>query len=189
MSSFSMHFRAIRNIKKDEEITTDYCGLTGPASSRAETLAPYGFKCSCRSCLNPTVSEPIRLRTLVVDQQESLENGWNKSFQIPTSLADQPLLDNLTLFEREGLEVRRGYGYTLFALMKVYIGKADFEKAKCYAGRYNAWVLARTGTVPKSKGVEKTFFLIETAEMVYKMKELGVNNREAKAEVNIGNEN
>ncbi|KAK0463026.1 uncharacterized protein EV420DRAFT_1150872 [Desarmillaria tabescens] len=53
IATFSMQLRAARDIEEGEEILTSYTGILLPAAERAEALAPYGIKCTCRACLDP----------------------------------------------------------------------------------------------------------------------------------------
>ncbi|PBK71625.1 SET domain-containing protein [Armillaria solidipes] len=57
-SSF-MQLRAARDIEEGEEIFTNYT-----ATEHAEDLGIYGIKCTCRACLDPVESDPIRAAVL-----------------------------------------------------------------------------------------------------------------------------
>jgi len=46
MPTFSLHTRAVRKIKKGEEITISYCNTFESAKERQKGLDPYGFKCT-----------------------------------------------------------------------------------------------------------------------------------------------
>ncbi|EIM90812.1 SET domain-containing protein [Stereum hirsutum FP-91666 SS1] len=53
LPSFSFHLRAVRQIEEDEEICISYIYTTSATAERQDHLAPYGFQCTCLSCLDP----------------------------------------------------------------------------------------------------------------------------------------
>jgi hypothetical protein len=54
MSSFSVQFNAIKDIKPGEQLCYAYCFLDKSALERQAQLKPYGFVCNCSACVNAT---------------------------------------------------------------------------------------------------------------------------------------
>ncbi|KAG7442733.1 uncharacterized protein BT62DRAFT_371902 [Guyanagaster necrorhizus] len=58
ISSFSMQLCAARGVKEGEETFQLHQNSAANRGARGNLL-PYGIKCTCRACLNPTKSDPI----------------------------------------------------------------------------------------------------------------------------------
>ncbi|KAJ7686553.1 hypothetical protein B0H17DRAFT_1332780 [Mycena rosella] len=54
MPSFSFRLFALRDIASGEELTYPYIDVTAPAAERQKALEPYGFRCTCPACRDPT---------------------------------------------------------------------------------------------------------------------------------------
>ncbi|RDB28332.1 N-lysine methyltransferase SMYD2-B [Hypsizygus marmoreus] len=61
VASFSNPLKAIRDIKKGEEIFVSYCDCGTPTAARQQQLKSYGFQCTCRRCMDPA-SDALRER-------------------------------------------------------------------------------------------------------------------------------
>ncbi|PBK71606.1 SET domain-containing protein [Armillaria solidipes] len=105
MSTFSMQLRAARDIEEGEEITTAYTDNLEPAAERARQLLSRGIDCTCRPCLDPAKSDPIRVASCAADSGE--DRG-------------------------EGLEASPEYSHTLRQLFNAYAYVKDEENALVY---------------------------------------------------------
>ncbi|PBK71581.1 SET domain-containing protein [Armillaria solidipes] len=135
MSSFSMQLRAARDIEEGEEIFTTYTGILRPAAERAEALLPYGIKCTCRACLDPANSDPIRAAVLnrpCVSVPMVREAGAR-----PDAWID-PAVQTLARIQEEGLEGSEEYYKTLHQLYNAYVHQNDEKKALMYGEKL--WV-------------------------------------------------
>ncbi|KAH8096639.1 hypothetical protein BXZ70DRAFT_1066025 [Cristinia sonorae] len=168
-ASFSMQMRAARDIKKDEEITTHYVDILHPAKGRKGQLAVYAVKCTCVVCANPEISDPIRAKCLQHLQQIERQD-WQRDFDVPTSTNPKPLLGNLDMYVKSGVETTDVYGYCLFMLMKMYAARGDIPTMRVYSEKYARWQSARTGLVIPQELIDKGFGMISVAEMVLRMK-------------------
>ncbi|KAK0236700.1 hypothetical protein EDD85DRAFT_582918 [Armillaria nabsnona] len=129
ISSFSMQLRAARDIEEGEEIFTTYTGILRPAAERAEALLPYGIKCTCRACLDPTKSDPIRAAVLnrpcvtvpMVRDAGARPDAWV-----------DPAVQTLAKIQEEGLEGSEEYHKTLHQLYNAYVHQNDEKKALMY---------------------------------------------------------
>src|SRR5258705_484014 len=54
ISSFSVQFTALRDIKAGEQLYHSYCSEARTKAERQTDLAPYGFSCNCLACVNAT---------------------------------------------------------------------------------------------------------------------------------------
>ncbi|KAK0433423.1 hypothetical protein EV421DRAFT_1997324 [Armillaria borealis] len=118
MTSFSMQLRAARDIEEGEEIFTTYTGILRPTAERAEALLPYGIKCTCRACLDPAKSDPVRAAVLN-----------RPCVSVPMTLAR---------IQEEGLEGSEEYYKTLHQLYNAYVHQNDEKKALMYGEKL--WV-------------------------------------------------
>lgn len=53
LPSFAFHLRAVREIEENEEICISYIHTNSTTAERQDHLEPYGFQCTCASCLDP----------------------------------------------------------------------------------------------------------------------------------------
>ncbi|KNZ73559.1 SET domain-containing protein 5 [Termitomyces sp. J132] len=145
--SFSFQLRATRPIKLGEEIFISYCTVLEPASSRQAYLASYGFICTCRSCLRPTLLSDARRLAL----RASID-AINVDFK--AWLADPLLMDNHTIkislrwisvIEEEALEASDAYKHHLYAIVRAYVALGDAEGAVKYGRILGAWMLGQSG--------------------------------------------
>ncbi|KAH8096672.1 hypothetical protein BXZ70DRAFT_1009669 [Cristinia sonorae] len=177
--TFSMQFRAVRPIKKGEEITYSYCDVHEVASVRAQKLVRYDVVCDCKACANPTTSDPNRLKAQEWIQR--MKSCRFADFSLPTSTTVSLLLTGLRLFESEGLESMLTFGQILFTLMKTYAAKGDVENTQVYARRYNKWLLASMGDCFEEDDVENAFGLVASARLVQGMKGMWTSGGARKA--------
>ncbi|TCD61404.1 hypothetical protein EIP91_008508 [Steccherinum ochraceum] len=170
MPSFSMQLRAVRDIEKGQEITTQYCELGVPFVVRQKMLASYNFSCGCESCLYPKTSDSRRFKCANAVARHGYPKDWSRDFELPKVTAVKPLLEIRDLLLQEGLECSSMYGFIVFLLMKTYAARGDVAKTREYAGKYNVWRLAGFGKAANDDELDKAFGLVETAEMVQKMR-------------------
>ena len=63
VSSFSFQSTAVRDIEAGEQLFLPYCQLRRTKAERQIDLAPYGFSCNCRACVNATSATDILRKT------------------------------------------------------------------------------------------------------------------------------
>ncbi|THH27649.1 hypothetical protein EUX98_g6551 [Antrodiella citrinella] len=171
MHTFSLTARAVREIKKGEEITVHYCHILEPAETRQESLAPYGFKCECKACLDPRSSDLVRAKCAAYTSRANSEGLWYFDESIPKAPSFASLLAALRVFTEEGLEVCDAYGYVLYQLLKAYLATNDFENVKIYLDKYRAWAQA-TGN--EETATKKVIHAWNLGRMVLQLRVLGL---------------
>jgi hypothetical protein len=106
-ASFSLVFRAQRDISAGEELTVVYCSISNGqvAAKRQKSLEPYGFRCKCKSCLHPEHSDPIRqqhyYKVLPLQMQEL--QRWLLNRTLPKDHLLKGKLETVRIMEEEGL--------------------------------------------------------------------------------------
>lgn len=103
MASLSFELRAIRDIKKGEELFYSYCDIFRTKSERAEELAPYGIVCACPGCVGAT-KETDLLRSELAKRVEKIQADhyvWMKDQSRPNVLTAS--LKLIAELEKEGL--------------------------------------------------------------------------------------
>lgn len=103
MASLSFELRAVRDIKKGEELFYSYCDIYQTKSERAEELAPYGIVCVCPGCVGAT-KETDSLRSELAKRVGKIQVGhlvWLKDQSRPNVLAAS--LKLIAEIEKEGL--------------------------------------------------------------------------------------
>lgn len=150
--SFSLQFRALRYIKAGEELTVTYCDFTAPAAERQKTLEPYGFRCTCVACQNPTVSD-LR-RNMYLGSMPNLTDliMWIANPRAPADQLRNRLLEQVRICEEEKLhgDYRRTHSY-LDLLILTYTLMADEENTLKYGRILGQQLLAHTGDDTKLK--------------------------------------
>lgn len=132
---------AVRDIKKGEELTLPYIDIMQPFAYRKEALAGLGFKCSCRSCQNPTSSDALR---------QSVINCL-----VPT-LPSMSIFENLIMamryshkvikaMEQEGLESSSSYLEYLSVARQAHIELGDMANAIEYGRKLGKLVMMASG--------------------------------------------
>jgi hypothetical protein len=135
IASFSGQLRAVRDIKKGEEIFVDYCLIEVPTAQRQKLLEPYGFRCACASCINPDRSDrqlreimqsaeglgPLRLMRSRKEETRRVEESFRWLAKIE-SLG----LQKLVAYERHMEAVARS---------SVFIGKVEICQVWAVAER------------------------------------------------------
>ncbi|KAI0312421.1 hypothetical protein OF83DRAFT_660217 [Amylostereum chailletii] len=119
-ASFGMELRAVRKIRKDEEMFVHYCVLDAPSAKRQDVLAPYGFRCSCASCSDPIASDRRR--------REITSGPFAKA--APGSVSLKASLNQLRQIEEEGLEILPHYIHALRCTAKAYEKAGNLEKER-----------------------------------------------------------
>ncbi|KAK7032041.1 hypothetical protein VNI00_013409 [Paramarasmius palmivorus] len=133
--TFSMHLRAVRDIKKGEELCFSYISdLLVPASSRQRDLRSYGFECTCEACSDAAASDARRkeIRKISEPQFHFFTPSNDLKDQLGKKLVE-PLFRGLKLMETEGLQSREQYGESLSRLSQM-VGiagdKQDWEEVQ-----------------------------------------------------------
>ena len=117
LASFSLQFRAIRDIKRGEEIFYAYTDVYVSAAERQKDLEPYGFTCACTACLLAT-PESDKFRQNSTKHMKVLETLYH-ALKVRDIKSDnrmqtvrERILPNLLKFRRklrgEGLGVMSG---------------------------------------------------------------------------------
>lgn len=142
-----MQLRAARIIKKDEELTTQYCELMKPSAQRQESLAPYEVQCSCPSCLNPAVSDPRRVELAHWPDAEYTKkwNSWLRDAKLKEDTMSSLLKEKLKVLEEEGLETTGRYQIILQWIINSYVVIADEKNVIVWGKRLGKWHLAHSG--------------------------------------------
>ncbi|KAK0463035.1 uncharacterized protein EV420DRAFT_1151361 [Desarmillaria tabescens] len=136
ISTFSMQLRAARDIEAGEEIFTTCIDNLQPAAERARCLLPHGIECTCRACLDPTKSDPIRA---AVKNRPVLFTP--RDLKPPQAWID-PALQTLARIEEEELQASTEYRQTLRQLFNAYMYVKDEENALVYGKKLWAANLA-----------------------------------------------
>ncbi len=122
MATFSMQLRAARDIEEGEEIFTYYTQILLPAADRAEGLAPYGIKCTCRACLDTAKSDPIR----------AVVFNYSPSALLISDARIDAAVQILAKIEEEELQASPPYRDTLYHLFTAYALARDEKNALMY---------------------------------------------------------
>ncbi|CAA7270097.1 unnamed protein product [Cyclocybe aegerita] len=136
LSSFSMQFTALREIKAGEQLFYCYGGMFQSAADRQKELAPYGFECKCAACVNATPARD-KLRIEFEDRvtflvREGIRNTSDRNF-----------LNRMLQYEKEvvaeGLDSQRIYRFmvALIGTMQTTLGM--HREAKRYLELEKAW--------------------------------------------------
>jgi len=127
-----MKLRAARAIEKGEEITCDYLGeLLNTTEQRQQSLAPYGFSCSCKACLNQGVTDARRKKYLTWQLGKRLSKsrrGADLEYAVH-------LLREMT---EDGLQVSPCYHSLLLEITRGYMALGDEENALRFGQRLHA---------------------------------------------------
>ncbi|KAJ2929314.1 hypothetical protein H1R20_g7792, partial [Candolleomyces eurysporus] len=134
-STFTMRFAALRDIKKGSQIFTSYTSPSATKAERQAALAPYGFECTCRVCVNATPqTDKLRKVSLTLTQRWRSQaiKVWSKDPNL-TEKVLIPILETKRRMEEEGLDTKDA-GYFTFGeiLHRVYekVGnRAKMEEA------------------------------------------------------------
>jgi len=117
-----MIFFATRDIKAGEQLFYSYCCIKQSASERKAELAPYGFTCTCASCVHATPETDALRKTFYARIQEygTKSLTWKEFPTFPVEI-----LDDLLRYQRavikEGLDVDFAYCLEFLpALVRAY---------------------------------------------------------------------
>ncbi|KAG5636026.1 hypothetical protein H0H81_009349 [Sphagnurus paluster] len=141
--TLSMQVRALRNIKKDEELFMSYCDVGDPTAVRQKQLQSYGFQCTCRVCSDPTTDallEGIRDNTLL-DERDSRRRVKSMIAHAEKWLAQ---------IEAVGWQQLKEYGSYLSMATIATMGK-DSAKHLHYQAKQEAWTEAMYGEPVKMR--------------------------------------
>ncbi|KAJ7188724.1 hypothetical protein C8R46DRAFT_1055611 [Mycena filopes] len=111
IATLSFRLFATRDITAGEELTYTYTDTSAPAAVRQKTLEPYGFRCTCRACLDSKLSDARRASIRRASPSPALMSMW----------------------EQEGLQSSPLYAQHTVTLMERYIRAGDLENAVLYA--------------------------------------------------------
>ena len=108
LSSFSVQFFALRDIKAGEQLFYSYCSGESARAQRQVELAPYGFVCKCLACVN-AIPEADKLRNTFGPQTTLISK---MVLEKPSRVNETALQDAIRLAKdmvREGLDRRYEY--------------------------------------------------------------------------------
>jgi hypothetical protein len=145
MASLSFELRAIRDIKKGEELFYSYCDIFRTKSERAEELAPYGIVCACPGCVGAT-KETDLLRSELEKRIEKIQadhHVWMKDRSRPNVLASS--LKLIAEIEKEGLSSTPSFALLLGMVAAVYSASDNTNSAMKYLDQLNNHCRASTG--------------------------------------------
>ncbi|KAL1726158.1 hypothetical protein EV714DRAFT_219899 [Schizophyllum commune] len=148
--TFSGSLRAVRDIAPGEEITVSYCGeVDRPYSQRRALLAPYGFECDCRACVEGDIAD-VRCDQIIAEYDEL---PFPLTSDIGVELGYRHVVQRL---EEEGLESMDHYYLSHVHLTRYYRWARDVAKAQACEEKLNAisWAQRREPFEPaKYEGV------------------------------------
>jgi len=145
MASLSFELRAVRDIKKGEELFYSYCGIFRTKSERAEGLAPYGFVCACPACIGAT-KETDLLRSELAKRVEKIQADhqvWKKDRSRPNVLAAS--LKLIAEIEKEGLSGASLCALLLGMVATVHMASGNTNSAMKYLDQLDNHSKALTG--------------------------------------------
>ena len=145
MASLSFELRAVRDIKKGEELFSSYCDIFRTKSERAEELAPYGFVCACPSCVGAT-NETDLLRSELAKRIEEIRadhHAWMKDRSRPNVLAAS--LELIAEIDKEGLNGAPSFIFLLDTVASVYLVSGNTNSALKYLEQLDNHFRASTG--------------------------------------------
>ncbi|KAK7049240.1 Tryptophan--tRNA ligase, mitochondrial [Paramarasmius palmivorus] len=145
MASFSLRLFAARDIKKDEELFTQYTEILSPPEERQQDLAPFGFRCSCPSCKNPLLSLSRRLEVIQSTPSPMQLVAWLMDYDLPDDYLVNRSLRQLELIQEEGLETTKFHVRHLRFLFVVYCALGDAKRSLAYLDKYERLEIARKG--------------------------------------------
>ncbi|KAG7447183.1 uncharacterized protein BT62DRAFT_66300 [Guyanagaster necrorhizus] len=104
MSTFSVQLRAARDIEEGETIFTD---ILRPAAERAKSVAPDGIECTCRACLDPANSDPVR--AAVKNRPDVYSPKTQRRDSPPDAAWIDPAVQTLARMEQDGLHTSAAF--------------------------------------------------------------------------------
>ncbi|KAF8963505.1 hypothetical protein BDZ97DRAFT_1820238, partial [Flammula alnicola] len=134
LASFSLQFKASKDIKYGEQLFYSYCEVHQGVAARRLKLAPYGIICECSACVNAT-PETDKFREDMLKRIEKLTSecrAW-----IRGAAPARKDLDEIIHFQeavvKEGLHSERSYGVLLSGLMTAHMKLGMYDRAQdCY---------------------------------------------------------
>jgi hypothetical protein len=101
---------AMRDIKKDEEITLSYCEISHDKATRARELKHYGFVCNCQACSSDegdpesfaANSAARRFRMMELEEAFQFTRGPNLGKGLDQAGFVEQLLEYIKLLKEEG---------------------------------------------------------------------------------------
>lgn len=154
LASFSFQLRATSHIPKGDQIFISYCSINLPTADRQGSLAAYGFRCTCPSCISPTSD---RLRQKMLSSINNLFNAyfaWVADLALPADHIIKPSLLWLSMMEKEGMVSSHAYEHHLQAVMRAYSALGDMENTLKYAKISAIWNLAVMGNGALGKDLQ-----------------------------------
>ncbi|KAF4612727.1 hypothetical protein D9613_011818 [Agrocybe pediades] len=119
LDAFCMSFFAKRDIPSGEQLSYSYCYLGQSAAARQAELAPYGFSCTCPSCVNAT-PESDKLRTEY--EQRIMATAISVARGVANKATFVSLVDLKKQLIEEGLDGTEGYP-RLLQVISILCGK------------------------------------------------------------------
>jgi hypothetical protein len=105
--SFSVQYKARRNIKAGEQIFYTYCGLDETVAERRRELAPYGVVCTCSACVNAT-PETDKIRKGYAPKSAAIRHLLNKNannVEMYDRFVDEMIKLQRAMMKEEGLDI------------------------------------------------------------------------------------
>jgi hypothetical protein len=142
VASFSGQLRAVRNIKKGEEIFVSYCDIDVPTAARQKKLEPYGFQCACRSCIDP---HSDCKRQAIIDSAKGMGVFRRMDSQAEETRRLEESLRWLEMIEEEGLQRLPAYERHMDAVARSSMFLGKMENFVKYNPLRSAWSNATSG--------------------------------------------
>ncbi|KAJ6593496.1 hypothetical protein B0H19DRAFT_1011015 [Mycena capillaripes] len=141
--SLSYRLWAVRDIAAGEELTFQYCTVLCAAAKRNEELKPYGFVCTCPSCIDAPASDARRAAIAAFTPTVSI---WAVDRKLSNDWLLEKCAEQLALIETEGLQYFPAYSDATKAMMEAYICLGDAQNASKWAAKVNKQVWAEDYT-------------------------------------------
>lgn len=140
--TFSSHLRALRDIKKGEEIFVSYCDISETTAVRQEKLAPYGFVCKCARCTNVGSDRTCQE---ILQSVQDIPVGLQRISAVAATKALERSLKWLGVIEAEGLQELSAYDDHMDVVMQASAATLKIENVIKYGQLRSAWGNAVTG--------------------------------------------
>ncbi|KAG5636027.1 hypothetical protein H0H81_009350 [Sphagnurus paluster] len=133
--SLSIQVRAVRDIKKEEELFMSYCKIDDPTAMRQKQLESHGFQCTCRVCSDPDTDvllELIRVNNLT-------EGGHDRYLEFGVTNLMEHAEEWLAVIEALGWQRLKEYGRYLLTAMAAAMRSKDSAGFNRYQAIQEAW--------------------------------------------------
>ena len=140
--SFSGQLRAVRDIKKGEEIFVNYCDIDVPTAERQKKLDPYGFRCACQSCSDPHSDGKLKA---IINSAKGMGIYRCMSSRAEETRRLEESFRWLKKIEEQGLQKLPAYERHMDAIARSSMFLGKMENFAKYSPLRSAWSNATSG--------------------------------------------